>query len=112
MLPVRSFPSVRLPFESRVFERVLRKYFTIYCFVGVLIRATMAGREALNMKLPPIQSTAGAVPIRNEKGEMSAMRLAICYLASGSTIIWRSSISYNSVARTIQEDIVLYRIVM
>jgi hypothetical protein len=36
----------------------------------------MSGREALNMKLPPIQSTAGAVPIRNEKGEKSAIRLA------------------------------------
>ena len=29
----------------------------------------MSGRDALNMKQPPIQSTAGAVPIRNEKGE-------------------------------------------
>lgn len=29
----------------------------------------MSSREALNMKLPPIQSTAGAVPVRNEKGE-------------------------------------------
>lgn len=32
-------------------------------------QTVMSSREALNMKLPPIQSTAGAVPIRNEKGE-------------------------------------------
>jgi len=28
----------------------------------------MSGPNALNSKQPPIQSTAGAVPIRNEKG--------------------------------------------
>lgn len=28
----------------------------------------MSGANALNAKQPPIQSTAGAVPIRNEKG--------------------------------------------
>lgn len=31
-------------------------------------RGAMSSREALNMKLPAIQSTAGAVPVRNEKG--------------------------------------------
>ena len=46
------------------------------CISVYLTRATMSGREALNMKLPPIQSTAGAVPIRNEKGEECATALA------------------------------------
>ncbi|KAJ3593225.1 hypothetical protein NHX12_005561 [Muraenolepis orangiensis] len=43
----------------------------------------MAGREALNMKLPPIQSTAGAVPIRNEKGEISMEKVKVKRYVSG-----------------------------
>ncbi|KAM4630869.1 microfibrillar-associated protein 1 [Polymixia lowei] len=43
----------------------------------------MSGREALNMKLPPIQSTAGAVPIRNEKGELSMEKVKVKRYVSG-----------------------------
>ncbi|XP_071369351.1 microfibrillar-associated protein 1 [Centroberyx affinis] len=43
----------------------------------------MSGREALNMKLPPIQSTAGAVPIRNEKGEISMEKVKVKRYVSG-----------------------------
>ncbi|XP_046898014.1 microfibrillar-associated protein 1 [Hypomesus transpacificus] len=43
----------------------------------------MAGRDALNMKLPPIQSTAGAVPIRNEKGEISMEKVKVKRYVSG-----------------------------
>ncbi|XP_076003048.1 microfibrillar-associated protein 1 [Genypterus blacodes] len=43
----------------------------------------MSSREALNMKLPPIQSTAGAVPIRNEKGEISMEKVKVKRYVSG-----------------------------
>nr|XP_020445569.1 microfibrillar-associated protein 1 [Monopterus albus] len=43
----------------------------------------MSGREALNMKLPPIQSTAGAVPVRNEKGELSMEKVKVKRYVSG-----------------------------
>lgn len=43
----------------------------------------MSGRDALNMKLPPIQSTAGAVPIRNEKGEISMEKVKVKRYVSG-----------------------------
>lgn len=32
----------------------------------------MSGQNALNAKQPPIQSTAGAVPVRNDKGKLYA----------------------------------------
>ena len=45
-------------------------FFIFYWYSGDIVdQADMSSREALNMKLPPIQSTAGAVPVRNEKGE-------------------------------------------
>ncbi|CAK6982868.1 microfibrillar-associated protein 1 [Scomber scombrus] len=43
----------------------------------------MSSREALNMKLPPIQSTAGAVPVRNEKGELSMEKVKVKRYVSG-----------------------------
>ncbi|CAB1339103.1 unnamed protein product [Coregonus sp. 'balchen'] len=43
----------------------------------------MSGRDALNMKQPPIQSTAGAVPIRNEKGEISMEKVKVKRYVSG-----------------------------
>ncbi|XP_026234040.1 microfibrillar-associated protein 1 [Anabas testudineus] len=36
-----------------------------------------------NMKLPPIQSTAGAVPVRNEKGELSMEKVKVKRYVSG-----------------------------
>ncbi|KAM3625076.1 uncharacterized protein V6R79_006519 [Siganus canaliculatus] len=43
----------------------------------------MSNREAFNMKLPPIQSTAGAVPVRNEKGELSMEKVKVKRYVSG-----------------------------
>ncbi|KAM9317705.1 microfibrillar-associated protein 1 [Pholidichthys leucotaenia] len=43
----------------------------------------MSSQDALNMKLPPIQSTAGAVPIRNEKGEISMEKVKVKRYVSG-----------------------------
>ncbi|XP_028298075.1 microfibrillar-associated protein 1 [Gouania willdenowi] len=43
----------------------------------------MSSREALNMKLPPIQSTAGAVPVWNEKGELSMEKVKVKRYVSG-----------------------------
>ncbi|KAG5270177.1 hypothetical protein AALO_G00189640 [Alosa alosa] len=43
----------------------------------------MSGQNALNMKQPPIQSTAGAVPIRNEKGEISMEKVKVKRYVSG-----------------------------
>ncbi|KAI3377313.1 hypothetical protein L3Q82_008511 [Scortum barcoo] len=50
---------------------------------GTVLQAAMSSREALNMKLPPIQSTAGAVPIRNEKGELSMEKVKVKRYVSG-----------------------------
>ncbi|KAJ0001829.1 hypothetical protein NQD34_001625 [Periophthalmus magnuspinnatus] len=43
----------------------------------------MSGIDALNMKLPAIQSTAGAVPVRNEKGELSMEKVKVKRYISG-----------------------------
>ncbi|XP_072320806.1 microfibrillar-associated protein 1 isoform X1 [Eucyclogobius newberryi] len=43
----------------------------------------MSGVDALNMKLPAIQSTAGAVPVRNEKGELSMEKVKVKRYISG-----------------------------
>ncbi|XP_015240285.1 PREDICTED: microfibrillar-associated protein 1 [Cyprinodon variegatus] len=43
----------------------------------------MSSHDAANMKLPPIQSTAGAVPIRNEKGELSMEKVKVKRYVSG-----------------------------
>uniref|UniRef100_A0A8C2D102 Microfibril associated protein 1 n=1 Tax=Cyprinus carpio TaxID=7962 RepID=A0A8C2D102_CYPCA len=43
----------------------------------------MSGSNALNAKQPPIQSTAGAVPIRNEKGEISMEKVKVKRYVSG-----------------------------
>ncbi|XP_028823853.1 microfibrillar-associated protein 1 [Denticeps clupeoides] len=43
----------------------------------------MSGQNALNAKQPPIQSTAGAVPIRNEKGELSMEKVKVKRYVSG-----------------------------
>lgn len=45
--------------------------YTFFCCGSTVIvdQTTMSSRETLSMNLPPIQSTAGAVPVRNEKGE-------------------------------------------
>ncbi|RXN38078.1 microfibrillar-associated 1 [Labeo rohita] len=43
----------------------------------------MSGPNALNAKQPPIQSTAGAVPIRNEKGEISMEKVKVKRYVSG-----------------------------
>ncbi|XP_067293537.1 microfibrillar-associated protein 1 [Pseudorasbora parva] len=43
----------------------------------------MSGPNALNSKQPPIQSTAGAVPIRNEKGELSMEKVKVKRYVSG-----------------------------
>ncbi|XP_076853607.1 microfibrillar-associated protein 1 [Brachyhypopomus gauderio] len=43
----------------------------------------MSGQNALNVKQPPIQSTAGAVPIRNEKGEISMEKVKVKRYVSG-----------------------------
>ncbi|XP_063043927.1 microfibrillar-associated protein 1 [Engraulis encrasicolus] len=47
----------------------------------------MSGRDALlsgrDMKQPPIQSTAGAIPIRNEKGEISMEKVKVKRYVSG-----------------------------
>uniref|UniRef100_A0A8C6WP99 Microfibril associated protein 1 n=1 Tax=Neogobius melanostomus TaxID=47308 RepID=A0A8C6WP99_9GOBI len=43
----------------------------------------MSGMDALNMKLPAIQSTAGAVPVRNEKGELSMEKVKVKRYISG-----------------------------
>uniref|UniRef100_A0A1A8FN60 Microfibrillar-associated protein 1 n=1 Tax=Nothobranchius korthausae TaxID=1143690 RepID=A0A1A8FN60_9TELE len=43
----------------------------------------MSSHESVNMKLPPIQSTAGAVPIRNEKGEISMEKVKVKRYVSG-----------------------------
>ncbi|CAL1603017.1 unnamed protein product [Knipowitschia caucasica] len=39
--------------------------------------------DPLNMKLPAIQSTAGAVPVRNEKGELSMEKVKVKRYISG-----------------------------
>ncbi|KAM9319145.1 microfibrillar-associated protein 1-like [Pholidichthys leucotaenia] len=43
----------------------------------------MSSQNALNMKLPPIQSTAGAVSVRNEKGEISMEKVKVKRYVSG-----------------------------
>ncbi|MGH0146283.1 UNVERIFIED_CONTAM: hypothetical protein FKN15_044223 [Acipenser sinensis] len=43
----------------------------------------MSAQNSLNMKQPPIQSTAGAVPIRNEKGEISMEKVKVKRYVSG-----------------------------
>ncbi|XP_056318034.1 microfibrillar-associated protein 1 [Danio aesculapii] len=43
----------------------------------------MSAFDALNNKQPPIQSTAGAVPIRNEKGEISMEKVKVKRYVSG-----------------------------
>ncbi|TNM90635.1 hypothetical protein fugu_002924 [Takifugu bimaculatus] len=43
----------------------------------------MSSRETLSMNLPPIQSTAGAVPVRNEKGELSMEKVKVKRYVSG-----------------------------
>ncbi|XP_055065336.1 microfibrillar-associated protein 1 [Misgurnus anguillicaudatus] len=43
----------------------------------------MSGANALNSKQPPIQSTAGAVPIRNDKGEISMEKVKVKRYVSG-----------------------------
>ncbi|XP_037548080.1 microfibrillar-associated protein 1 [Nematolebias whitei] len=43
----------------------------------------MSSHEPVNMKLPPIQSTAGAVPVRNEKGELSMEKVKVKRYVSG-----------------------------
>lgn len=52
----------------------------------------MSGQNALNMKQPPIQSTAGAVPIRNEKGNINNPKLAI---ASSNLADDANSVAHN-----------------
>lgn len=69
--PVRT---LRLPLDQSDNRRRAHFWLTkipiFYCYSADTVDQTaMSSREALNMKLPPIQSTAGAVPIRNEKGE-------------------------------------------
>lgn len=54
----------------------------IYIF-GASIRRAMSAQNSLNMKQPPIQSTAGAVPIRNEKGEISMEKVKVKRYVSG-----------------------------
>uniref|UniRef100_H3DN63 Microfibril associated protein 1 n=1 Tax=Tetraodon nigroviridis TaxID=99883 RepID=H3DN63_TETNG len=43
----------------------------------------MSSRDTLSMNLPPIQSTAGAVPVRNEKGELSMEKVKVKRYVSG-----------------------------
>uniref|UniRef100_A0A4W3I408 Microfibril associated protein 1 n=1 Tax=Callorhinchus milii TaxID=7868 RepID=A0A4W3I408_CALMI len=43
----------------------------------------MAAPSALNLKQPPIQSTAGAVPVLNEKGEVSMEKVKVKRYVSG-----------------------------
>ncbi|XP_062845984.1 microfibrillar-associated protein 1 [Trichomycterus rosablanca] len=43
----------------------------------------MSGQNALNAKQPPIQSTAGAVPVRNDKGELSMEKVKVKRYVSG-----------------------------
>lgn len=73
----------KVPFERSDDELVVVRGKVLFFFTCIRLnpvdQAAMSSREALNMKLPPIQSTAGAVPVRNEKGET---QLA-CSLAGG-----------------------------
>ncbi|KAM9493254.1 microfibrillar-associated protein 1 [Clarias gariepinus] len=43
----------------------------------------MSGQSILNAKQPPIQSTAGAVPVRNDKGELSMEKVKVKRYVSG-----------------------------
>ncbi|KAG7473963.1 hypothetical protein MATL_G00101430 [Megalops atlanticus] len=43
----------------------------------------MSGQNTLIMKQPPIQSTAGAMPVRNEKGELSMEKVKVKSYVSG-----------------------------
>ncbi|XP_026793429.3 microfibrillar-associated protein 1 [Pangasianodon hypophthalmus] len=43
----------------------------------------MSGQNLLNVKQPPIQSTAGAVPVRNDKGELSMEKVKVKRYVSG-----------------------------
>ncbi|GAA6104516.1 microfibrillar-associated protein 1 [Tachysurus ichikawai] len=43
----------------------------------------MSGQNLLNAKQPPIQSTAGAVPVRNDKGELSMEKVKVKRYVSG-----------------------------
>lgn len=75
-----------------MYRSILKKKIVIFVFIyifGVSIRRAMSAQNSLNMKQPPIQSTAGAVPIRNEKGKRIQLGLglnrgpgiSLCYTA-------------------------------
>lgn len=68
-----SCPLSKLPFSSSEVQRFVLSWiehsFLLFCSVLIVDQTAMSSRDTLSMNLPPIQSTAGAVPVRNEKGE-------------------------------------------